>query len=86
MPSSSSVAMTTSARGPTGDHTCSPKRTVLSTLPPRCAMPLTSLALTSRPAPAAVSARIAAPSRMPWPPTPTSETVVVPFTSRPRRT
>ncbi len=74
--------MTTSACGETGDHTCSPKRTVLSTLPPRCAMPLTSLALTSRPASDAVSARIAAPSRMPWPPTPTSETVVVPFTSR----
>ena len=70
---------------PTGDQTCSPKRTVLSTLPPRCAMPLTSLALTSRPAPEAVSARIAAPSRTPWPPTPTMETVVVPFTTRPRR-
>lgn len=71
--------MTTSARGPTGDHTRAPKRTVLSTLPPRCAMPFTSLALTWRPANEAVSARIAAPSRMPWPPTPTSETVVVPF-------
>ena len=74
--------MTTSACGDTGDHTCSPKRTVLSTLPPRCAMPLTSLALTSRPASDAVSARTAAPSRMPWPPTPTRETVVVAFTSR----
>ena len=77
--------MTTSACGATGDHTCSPKRTVLSTLPPRCAMPLTSLALTSQPAPAAVSARTAAPSRMPWPPTPASVTVVVSFTTAPRR-
>ena len=58
-PSSSSVAMTTSAcRATRATRRVSPKRTVLSTLPPRCAMPLTSLALTSQPSAMAVSARI----------------------------
>ena len=65
-----------------GEKTSVPKRTLEITLPPRWAMPWISLFFTSMPAIVAVRASMFAVSRMPCPPTPTSETLIV-FMSHP---
>ena len=74
-----SKATTTSAQpgSQTMVSTFSPMRMMVETEPPRCDMPWISETFTSRPAAEAVMASTLPARMVPWPPTPTSRTVLV---------
>ena len=75
--STSRERMTSAPRAPlTMEVTRSPKRTVVETEPPLCAMPWISETFTSKPESMAARASRSAARMVPWPPTPHSMTQV----------
>jgi len=64
------VDLSTSPQRMSGEFTRSPKRTWLTTLPPRWATPWTSDCFASSPSAMAASASVSLATSTPWPPTP----------------